>query len=265
MPDKPMEELFAVIDRLIGPDGCAWDKAQTPESLAEYILEESHELVSAIRSGNATDACEEMGDVLFLLLFVSRLYEKQAKFNFNDILDRSRAKMIRRHPHVFGNRTFSDLNEQLKAWEQIKKAEHMGTNGEARGLFADLPDTLPPLTKAYRIHSKAARVGFTWDEDEAVEQQVEVEWLEWLDAVNQGDPAACRHEFGDVLFSLVELGRRRGVKANEALDFATRRFLRRFARMESLSGEQGKDFAALSLEEKDSLWAAAKAEELPPS
>ncbi|MDR3358180.1 MAG: nucleoside triphosphate pyrophosphohydrolase [Desulfovibrio sp.] len=261
MPSPALEKLFAVIDTLIGPDGCPWDKAQTPESLCDYIIEESHELVCAIRSGKAADVREELGDVLFLLLFVSRLYERQEKFGFGDALDVSREKMIRRHPHVFGDRVFSDINGQLEAWERIKRAEHAGEHGARRGVFATLPDTLPPLIKAYRIHSRAARAGFTWKDDEAAARQVEAEWLEWLDAAAGEDAAARGHEFGDLLFSLVELGRRRGIRANEALDLAARRFLRRFARMEALAEERGQDFASLSPDEKEALWDRAKAEE----
>ncbi|MDR2744504.1 MAG: nucleoside triphosphate pyrophosphohydrolase [Desulfovibrio sp.] len=261
MSSFALEELFAVIDKLIGPDGCPWDKAQTPERLGDYIIEESHELVSAIRSGNAADVREELGDVVFLLLFVSRLYEKQGKFRFDDALNVNREKMIRRHPHVFGDRVFSGISEQLEAWERIKRAEHAGEHGAQRGVFATLPDTLPPLIKAYRIHSRAARAGFTWEDDDAAAQQVEAEWLEWLDAAAREDADACKHEFGDLLFSLVELGRRKGIKASEALDFATRRFLRRFARMEALAEEQEQDFVSLTPGEKESLWNRAKAEE----
>ncbi|MDR2821064.1 MAG: nucleoside triphosphate pyrophosphohydrolase [Desulfovibrio sp.] len=261
MKKNAFEELQAVIDRLIGPDGCPWDKEQSPESLADYIIEESHELVSAIRSGNTADVCEELGDVAFLLLFVARLYENRRVFTIDDALDVCRAKMVRRHPHVFGDAVFSDRDEQLKAWERIKRTEHQKPDGEPQGVFDSLPPSLPPLIKAYRIHSKAARVGFTWPEDEEAEQQVEAEWLEWLDAKANGDKDAMMHELGDLLFSITELGRRKGIKANEALDFATRRFLRRFARMEELARAGQQNFAALTLEEKDALWDAAKEEE----
>ena len=169
--------------------------------------------------------------------------------------------MIRRHPHVFGDVTFDNLDEQLKTWEKIKRAEHADADGKPQGLFDSLPASLPPLTKAYRIHSKAARVGFTWPEDEDVEQQVEAEWLEWLDASAGDDAEAQKHELGDLIFSITEMGRRKGIKASEALDLATARFLRRFARMEELARQQGKDFPDLSLDEKDELWNAAKEEE----
>ncbi|WP_165174769.1 nucleoside triphosphate pyrophosphohydrolase [Desulfovibrio sp. ZJ369] len=265
MEKTALEELQNVIDTLTAPDGCPWDKEQTPESLADYIIEESHELVSAIRSGNVAEICEELGDVAFLLLFVARLYQKRGNFSFDDALNRNRAKMIRRHPHVFGDTVFKNLDEQLQTWEQIKRAEHAGGPDAPRGLYDSLPASLPSLLKAYRIHSKAARVGFTWPEDEEVEQQVEAEWLEWLDASANGDPEAQKHELGDLLFSITELGRRKGIKASEALDLAARRFLRRFARMEELAREQGRDFTALSLDEKDELWNLAKAEEKPAS
>ncbi len=265
MEKTALEELQNVIDTLTAPDGCPWDKEQTPESLADYIIEESHELVSAIRSGNVAEIREELGDVAFLLLFVARLYQKRGDFSFDDALNRSRAKMIRRHPHVFGDTVFKNLEEQLQTWEQIKRAEHAEGPDAPRGLYDSLPASLPPLLKAYRIHSKAARVGFTWPEDEEVEQQVEAEWLEWLDASANGDLEAQKHELGDLLFSITELGRRKGIKASEALDLAARRFLRRFARMEELAREQGRDFTALSLDEKDELWNLAKAEEKPAS
>ena len=162
-----LEELQAVIERLTDAEnGCPWDKEQTPESLTEYLIEESHELVSAIRSGNTADVCEELGDVAFLLLFVAHLYQKRGQFSLDDALNNNRAKMVRRHPHVFGDVTFDNLDEQLKTWEKIKRAEHTDAEGKPQGLFDSLPSSLPPLTKAYRIHSKAARVGFTLPEDE---------------------------------------------------------------------------------------------------
>ena len=261
MEKTALEELQLIIDKLTAPDGCPWDKEQTPESLTEYIIEESHELVSAIRSGDVAEICEELGDVAFLLLFVARMYEKQGKFTLNDALNNNRAKMIRRHPHVFSNTVFDSLDEQLKAWEKIKRAEHTDEEGKPKGMFDTLPESLPPLSKAYRINSQAARVGFTWQDAEEVEQQVEAEWLEWLDASASGDQDAQKHELGDLLFSIAELGRRKGIKANEALDYANRRFLKRFARMEELAREQNLDFAALSIDEKDELWNTAKAEE----
>lgn len=255
-----LKALQAVVDRLAAPDGCPWDREQTPESLADYVIEESHELVAAIRSARPAAVCEELGDVLFLLLFIASLYEKRGMFNLAAALDSSAAKMIRRHPHVFSGADYPGIDEHLQRWEAIKKEEHRQA-GEETGIFASLPESLPPLIKAYRIHSKAARAGFTWPEDEEVDQQVESEWLEWLDVAQGEDRKAQMHELGDMFFSLVEVGRRKGIKASEALDLANRRFIARFSRMEELAAKAGLDFAALSLDEKDELWNKAKAEE----
>lgn len=276
MDKNALDQLQQVIDRLTGPDGCPWDKEQSPESLADYVIEESHELVEAIRSGKVQDVCSELGDVAFLLLFIAHLYEKKQAFTLEDVLKGNAAKMIRRHPHVFGDAHFESKEEQLRAWEAIKRTENKSdaenaesadqpTTEVSPGIFDSLPKGLPPLIKAYRIHSKASRVGFTWPEDEEVEQQVEAEWLEWLDVAATDNKEAQKHELGDMLFTLVELGRRKGIKASEALDYATLRFLRRFEGMEALARARNLDFPNLSLDDKDELWNEVKAAEDKPA
>ena len=237
-----LHKLQKVIDALIAPDGCSWDREQTPASLCDYVVEEAHELASAIRHGSDADVCEELGDVLFLLVFISTLYAGKGSFAIEDAIESSAAKMIRRHPHVFANTVFGSREEQLSAWERIKRSEKQEEGGLPSGVFDSLPKNLPPLLKAYRIHSKAARAGFTWDSDQDVEQQVEAEWLELLEAFGGDDKDAQEHELGDLIFTLVELGRRKGIKAGAALDFAAHRFLDRFAYMESSARGQGKDF-----------------------
>ncbi len=258
--NEATDRLISLIERLTGPDGCPWDKEQTPESLTEYLVEECHELVDAIRSGSAAHIREEMGDVAFLLMFLNVYYGQKGGPTLAQAMEETRAKMIRRHPHVFSNAEISSEAEILSNWEKIKRAEKAAQGeDERKGLFSGLPSSLPPLTKAYRLHSKAARVGFTWPEDEEVERQVEAEWLEFLDACADGDEKAIEHEFGDHLFTLVELGRRHNLKAAAALDAANRRFLERYEAMENLAAERGKDFAALTLDEKDELWEEVKA------
>lgn len=256
---QALDRLNTVISRLVAPDGCPWDREQTPQSLTEYLVEECHELVDAIRSGKASDVCEELGDVAFQLLFLGRLFADQGGPSLADALNASADKMIRRHPHVFGDTAYADRDAQLKDWERIKREEKAAEGDKPKGTYDSLPRGLPPLTKAYRIHAKAARVGFTWAEDEEVERQVEAEWLEFLDALAEGDEAAIAHEFGDHLFSLVELGRRKGLKAAAVLDEANRRFLARFERMEALARERGLSFPDLPLDDKDELWNLAKA------
>ena len=229
-----LERLNTVIDRLIAPDGCPWDSTQTPESLTEYVIEECHELVDAIRSGKTADMVEELGDVAFLILLIGKLMARAGGPSLADALEVEAAKMVRRHPHVFSDTTYESQSEQLKDWDRIKREEKAAADAEGpKGTYDSLPRGLPPLTKAYRIHSKADRVGFTWPENEDVEKQVEAEWLELLDAMASDDAEAIEHEFGDHMFTLVELGRRKGIKAAPALNAATERFLTRFERMEA--------------------------------
>lgn len=282
-PNSPhsLQAITDVIDRLLAPEGCPWDREQTPESLADYVIEECFELVEAIRSGKVHDVREELGDVMFLLAFIGRLYADKGAFTLADAVEGNAAKMIRRHPHVFAEGECASREELLRNWERIKREEKAaamaedadaegdaqpapaeGASGDAPGgVFASLPKGLPPLVKAYRLHSKAARVDFTWESDEDVEQQVEAEWLEWLDASASGDKERQEQELGDFLFTIVELGRRKGIKANAALDYATLKFLRRFEGMEALARERGLDFPNLPFEEKDALWNEVKAAE----
>ena len=183
-----LERLNTVIDRLIAPDGCPWDSTQTPESLTEYVIEECHELVDAIRSGKTADMVEELGDVAFLILMIGKLMARAGGPSLADALEVEAAKMVRRHPHVFSDTTYENQSEQLKDWDRIKREEKAAADAEGpKGTYDSLPRGLPPLTKAYRIHSKADRVGFTWPENEDVEKQVEAEWLELLDAMASDD------------------------------------------------------------------------------
>jgi len=171
-------------------------------------------------------------------------------------MEHNAAKMIRRHPHVFEDMKFEDQEELLKNWERIKREEK--TDESKKTVYSTLPKGLPPLLRAYRIHSKAARVGFTWNDDTDVLKQIEAEKLEFQEALEKGTPEQQAEEFGDYLFSLVEYGRRKGIKANAALDFANRKFLNRFEKMEALAEKKGLDFPSLSFEEQDALWDEVK-------
>ena len=200
----------------------------------------------------------------FLILMIGKLMARAGGPSLADALEVEAAKMVRRHPHVFSDTTYENQSEQLKDWDRIKREEKAAADAEGpKGTYDSLPRGLPPLTKAYRIHSKADRVGFTWPEDEDVEKQVEAEWLELLDAMASDDAEAIEHEFGDHMFTLVELGRRKGIKAAPALNAATERFLTRFERMEALARERNLDFVSLSLDDKDDLWNEVKAAEKP--
>jgi nucleoside triphosphate diphosphatase len=248
-------KLVQVMDRLLGPDGCPWDQRQTPVSLCDYVIEEAFELAEAIRSGDPAHAREELGDVMFLLVFAAALYERQGDFTQVQVLEAITAKMIRRHPHVFGDSVVENQEQLLQNWERIKRQE----KGHAAGIFDSLPKGLPPLLKAYRLNAKAARNRFTWDKDQDQRGQLDAEWRELAQAVAQGDQAAMEEEFGDYLFCLVEYGRRLGIKANSALETANRKFLRRFEAMEVLAAERGLDVSNFSLADWNALWDEVKA------
>ena len=252
-----MKELLTVIETLIAPNGCPWDQEQTPESLCDYLAEETFELIEGIRAGDTEEAMEELGDVMFILLFMSILYEKAGAHTLTDSLKHSAAKMIRRHPHVFEGKNFKDMEELWDNWERTKREENKGT--DKKHVFDSLPKGLPPLLKAYRINSKAARNKFTWNSDEEVEVQLKDEWREWQEALAAKDQDASEKEFGDYLFTLVELGRRKGIKANAALNFANQKFLGRFGQMEKLAEQRGLVLSGLTLDEMNSLWDEVKA------
>lgn len=256
--NESLHGLRQVIDTLLGPDGCSWDKKQTPKSLCDYLIEECFELVDAIRSENTEEVTEELGDVFFLLLFIARLYEKSHGVTLSRILDENAAKMVRRHPHVFDSVTFADQEELLANWEKIKLEEKKDTGATPRGTFDSLPPSLPPLLRAYRINSKAARVGFTWPDDASLEKKLAEEWNEWLEARADNSRTGMEEEFGDYLFTLTEYGRRHGIKSNTALHDANRKFLHRFEQMEELARARGLAFRELSMEEKDRLWEECK-------
>ena len=255
--EQALKDILAVIDTLAGPDGCPWDQEQTPKSLCDYLAEETFELVEAIRSNDNREAMEELGDVMFILLFISSLYETEGSHSLADSLKHSTAKMIRRHPHVFAGETFEDVEEIWENWENTKRQENKGTGNNR--VFDSLPKGLPPLLKAYRINSKAARNKFTWESDKDVETKLKEEWQEWQEAMTDNDQEASEKEFGDYLFTLVELARRKGIKANAALDFANQKFLARFEKMEKLAELRGLDTSDLSLVEMNALWDEVKA------
>lgn len=253
MPDHSSRRLLGVLEALLGPEGCPWDRKQTPASLADYLVEETHELVEAIRAENPEGIREELGDVWFLLLFVGTLMERAGAFTIDDALEQAAAKMVRRHPLVFADAKFRDMDALWANWEKEKKKEKNG-----RGPFAGIPASLPPLLKAYRLHSKAARLGFTWQDEDGVREQMVREWREWAQAEVAGDREGACAEFGDYLFTLVEFGRRKGHKASEALDLANRKFLTRFERVAELAAARGIALETLDLAGWNALWDEVK-------
>ena len=261
MPDPtPVLELLA---DLLGTNGCRWDKSQTPASLCDHLLGETYELVEAIRGGHPAAIQEEMGDVFFLLFFMATLLQQEHGLDLDAVWQQCVRKMKRRHPHVFGTETVHSQTELHQKWEAVKKQEKIDKHQKARpeNLFDSIPSILPPLLQAYQLNSKAAKDGFTWHSRADQEQALQDEWQEWQRIRDDTDAEAREEEFGDLLFSLVEQGRRHGVKANAALQRANLKFSRRFRRMCLLAEKKGLDWEALDLEAKDRLWDAVKQEE----
>ncbi|MCF8086233.1 MAG: nucleoside triphosphate pyrophosphohydrolase [Desulfohalobiaceae bacterium] len=257
------EPILNVLQRLLGPEGCPWDREQTPHSLCEYLVEEVFELVEAVRSGNEGEITDELGDVSFLLFFLTELLSREYGIGLQQAWETSAAKMRRRHPHVFDNHHVATRDELLKTWERIKSEERESRSSTRKHAekMASLPGSLPPLPKAYRIHAKAAQSGFTWGTGREQAEALHQEWGEWEEVRKSSDHSRKEEEFGDLLFSLVEQGRREGIKANAALHRANQKFLRRFEAALALAQERGLDWEGLSMTEKDRLWEEVKAQE----
>lgn len=256
------EKILQVIETLLGPNGCPWDKKQTPQSLCDYLLEETYELVEAVRSDKAKDIEEEMGDVFFLLFFLAHLVHKNKGINLDELWEKNASKMIGRHPHVFGNTQLNTIKELRDKWEEIKREEReaQGKIDQSNPLDS-IPIHLPPLLKAYRLNSKAAQAGFTWQSDSQQEKALHREWEEWQDSLKSGSFKQKELEFGDIIFSLVEYGRRKGIKANSALQEANQKFVRRFNKMINLAQKKGLDWENLDQKGKDELWEEVKSAE----
>lgn len=273
-----LKNLYNTLGILLGPQGCPWDKLQTPLTLAPYLLEETHELVDRLRHGSLDEIADELGDVLHIILFLNCLYTKKDGINLlAKALNASAAKLRRRHPHVFGEAEFQGYEKLSQTWEEIKRKEteskHAVISAENesassfKSIFASLPGSLPPLYKAYRLHSKAARNGFTWKTFSDAVEALENEGREFLNACLQnseagGEGAERRdeifEEYGDYLFTLVEVGRRMNIKASEALEAANEKFLRRFQTLEHLAYERNQDLSKLDEKAWNNLWDEVK-------
>jgi len=260
------EDLVALMDRLRGPDGCPWDREQTYASLRGYLLEECHEVVEAIDDGDRGALREELGDLLFQVVFLARLAKEEGGFEAADVVRGISEKMVRRHPHVFGDARADTSGEVLRRWEEIKrreKDEANGAGGARKGgsVLAGVPRALPALLKAQRLSTKAARVGFDWPNDAGVMDKLTEEFEELRSAVDARDLGAARQELGDLLFTAANLGRRLGVDPEEALEAANRKFASRFSKVEAELERLGIPVEEAGLERMDRLWNEAKAAE----
>jgi tetrapyrrole methylase family protein / MazG family protein len=254
-----LEPLVRLVERLRGENGCPWDRQQTPQSLAVYLIEEMYELVDAIESGSPAEVCEEIGDVLFHLVFLTRMFQEKDLFDMTSVVRTISEKMIRRHPHVFGTTTVDNTEQVKQRWSEIKKAEKAGS--APASILDSIPVTLPALMRAYRISERAARAGFDWPDMAGVMEKVEEEWAEFKAALADGsarEPVSL--EFGDILFTLVNVARFTGLHPETALSGSTRKFGDRFRVMEKELAARGTSIDGAGRETLDRLWEEAKRE-----
>ncbi len=262
-PGVLFDSLLDIMARLRGPDGCPWDREQTSTSLKPFLVEETYEVLEAIESGSTDGLIEELGDLLFQVIFHAQLAHERGDFTMRDVLDRLVAKMIRRHPHVFGDATIETAHDALAQWEAIKRSE-LPRDGRHRSVLDGVPRNLPSLLRAQRLQAKAARIGFDWATASAAWEKVREEVRETGEAVASGDRARVAEELGDVFFSLVNVARLSGIDADDALRGAIEKFRRRFAHMEVDLVTRNEVDRPVTADELERLWEDAKAAERRP-
>ena len=251
--------LLSLMARLRAEGGCPWDREQTRTSLRPYVIEEAYEVVQAIDEGSRDHLVEELGDLLFQVVFHTQLGTEAGEFTMDDVVDRVCDKMTRRHPHVFGDRVVADSREALAQWERIKR-EEAGSTGSA---LDGVPASLPALLRAQRLQTKAARVGFDWTGWQDAWNKVEEEVGEAQEALTGGDDARVADELGDLLFSIVNVARLRGMDAEDCLRRASEKFTRRFGKVETEMKAGGRMVTEATAADLDRAWEAVKAQEGP--
>lgn len=253
---RTLPRLVGIMQRLLAPGGCPWDREQTLQSLRSYVIEEAHEVVDAIDRGSAGDLREELGDLLLQIVFQSELARGSGWFGPDDVVAGICDKLIRRHPHVFGDVEVSGAAEVVSNWEEIKAGEKRD-----RGALDGVPVALPALLRAVRVGEKAARLGFDWPDGRGAREKIGEELAEFDRALESGDRAAAEHELGDLLFAVANMARKYGFDPESALRATLGRFTGRVQAVEAAAARSGKAIADHSPQELDELWQQAKASE----
>lgn len=244
------ESLVEIIARLRAPDGCPWDREQTHSSLREYLTEEYHEVLDALDRGDPERLREELGDLLLQLVLHAQIAAEAGEFDIAGVVKDLNEKLIHRHPHVFGDAEVENSQDVMHNWQELKKEE----KGEEESLLAGVPPQMPALSYSQAIQRRAAQAGFDWENIDGVIEKLAEEVAEYKSST--GDKKAG--EFGDILFTLVNIARRLGIDSEAALRESNRKFFRRFSAMEELCRKRGTTFAELSFDEQNALWEEAK-------
>ncbi|WP_313559068.1 nucleoside triphosphate pyrophosphohydrolase [Ruminiclostridium cellobioparum] len=256
MNSGKLERLIDIMKLLRSGDGCPWDREQTHESLKKYLIEETYEYLEVVDLEDKARMCEELGDVLLQIVFHARIAEENGDFNIEDVINGVCDKMIHRHPHVFGDVTAETSSQVLKNWEEIKKKEKGVTNQTS--VLQGVPRNLPALMRSYKVQQKAAQVGFDWTNPGDVFAKLREEIDELETEYNKQNKSGIDEEFGDVLFSAVNLSRFLKVHPELSLTQSTDKFIGRFEYIEKRAAEQGRTLNEMSLEEMEALWVEAK-------
>lgn len=246
------EKLVEIMAKLRASDGCPWDREQSFKSVAPHTLEETHEVLSAIDRGDYDGLKEELGDLLLQIVFYAQMAKEERRFDIEDVIESISNKLIHRHPHVFGGTKVSGSGEVLERWEELKRKEGK------ESVIGGVPDALPALLKAHRLGEKTSRIGFDWEDVEGILSKIEEEAHELHLAREGGDGAKIDAEYGDLLFTLANLGRFIGTDSEGALRRATQRFIKRFRWMEAEISRRNRTLKSLSAKEWDELWNEAK-------
>ncbi len=270
---KLFEELAAVQARLRAPGGCPWDREQTHETLRTFLIEEAYEVLDAIERRNPQDLAEELGDLLLQVLFHADLAREAGAFDISDVITGIRDKLIRRHPHVFGDVKAETASEVLKNWAQLKAREKQSsapgdvTPQAASSVLDGVPRNVPALLEAYQLTRRASEVGFDWEDVHGILEKFQEEIIEFRKALSTSDRRAVEDELGDLLFSVVNLARFLSFDPEVALKHANLKFKQRFQGMERRASRSGRGLSRLSKEELEELWEFEKAKailEIPP-
>lgn len=269
-PGHSLPELVEVMRQLLAPGGCPWDREQSLDTLIPFLIEETYEVVDAIESRDPAHHCEELGDLLMQIVFQAALRQGEGAFDIDDVVAGIRDKLIRRHPHVFGDSQVETADQVLDQWQRIKAEEKRARAGNGDGArdgdhpdrprtLAGVPAAMPALLRAQAISAKVAKVGFDWPDSAGCMDKVREELGEIEDAVASGEQARVEAEVGDLLFAVVSLARKLGCDAERALRHANQRFSERFEYIEDRLHERGRSPRESTLDEMDALWNQAKA------
>ena len=256
MNDPAFKKLTEIVDTLMGENGCPWDKVQTRESLKPYLVEEVYETLEALDGNNPEEIKDELGDLLYQILFHAKISENRNEFNIKDVVESISEKMVRRHPHVFKEESLETPEQVVTQWEEIKKQEK--NNAHRESVLDGVPKNLPGLLRAQKLQKKAAKHGFDWDEITAVFDKLDEEIAEFKQAVLSGKETDIAGELGDILFVLVNIAKFKKIDAEEALRTTNNKFIKRFQYIEQEVAKRGKELKDTPLEELEQYWQDAK-------